>query len=587
MPFRYQGPPPPQRPNWNTLNSAQKKYAIRQYNIGRQRRNLPLYNINNVSGGGEPVNIHELETVFDGDRNEDLDDFEEFNQPSTTGTHPLHSNYQNNIVNTNQGEASNHTLPMSNVSSSSSEKRPADDEHSSGTKKAKNMELPGTGSQGNSDPDTGNPSPENSIIPRPISSSGKFTMVIRKNHSFFSYGLAWKIMGLDDSTRVHFTTTSLMEIPVDRPYLYLSPSEFEALPKNCYVKHLNVKVVMRNPRTAFETNATTTSLATLNQNKFACFGTGLNIKTGGVSRELTFGSSTASMIPQSSKALTKSKREDHVKAMYGTKTNKFDYTDAFESLPHSFLNLPHAMNSYYCLVRDGRYSNVGWPMLSQHMTKADASFLVGKTVIDYSYSPQVSLLTVPHKMVSTRWLAYEGGKEAAKYSDESFGQLAMNQPHTSSAITVNQLTGHTNNGFAQIIDVEESEFKHICDSNPYYAPIEKCQYIKRGMDSVQKQVIQPSVHVGIYPVPRLTTSDLTDIPKNFTDVQVQWDINTEIVLEWTMPHHTMSYEHYHIPMENAYYCHDFEKLGAMTNPCFNDNRSTFRNGYTTLVTKKT
>jgi len=43
MVFRHLGPPPPLRDNWNNLNSSQKRYALKQHNIARARRNLPPY----------------------------------------------------------------------------------------------------------------------------------------------------------------------------------------------------------------------------------------------------------------------------------------------------------------------------------------------------------------------------------------------------------------------------------------------------------------------------------------------------------------------------------------------------------------
>jgi len=59
MPFRYQGPPPPERPNWVSLNSSQKTYAIKQYNIARSRRNLPLF----VLGGAVDTSQNNDDTI--------------------------------------------------------------------------------------------------------------------------------------------------------------------------------------------------------------------------------------------------------------------------------------------------------------------------------------------------------------------------------------------------------------------------------------------------------------------------------------------------------------------------------------------
>lgn len=135
-----------------------------------------------------------------------------------------------------------------------------------------------------------------------------------------------------------------------------------------------------------------------------------------------------------------------------------------------------------------------------------------------------------------------------------------------------------------ISDVEKADWDIITDSKPYYHPLEKCQFIKKGIDSLLKLRLQPSVHVDIYPVLRMTTTDLNDVPKQFTDIQ--WDIYTEIELGWTQPHHTMSYEEYHYPAENAYYSHVYNSEYAKTKPCFQDNRSTFRGGYVSYVKKK-
>jgi len=58
----------------------------------------------------------------------------------------------------------------------------------------------------------------------------------------------------------------------------MSPSEFNILPYETIVDYVNVKVVMYNPRISFETNATNSQFATLNQNIFTYIGIGLNLK---------------------------------------------------------------------------------------------------------------------------------------------------------------------------------------------------------------------------------------------------------------------------------------------------------------------
>lgn len=67
------------------------------------------------------------------------------------------------------------------------------------------------------------------------------------------------------TTKIYGLLTSLVNIPWDKPYFYLTPGEFHLLPKTSIVTKVQCQVVYRNTRQAFETNASTTSTATLNQ----------------------------------------------------------------------------------------------------------------------------------------------------------------------------------------------------------------------------------------------------------------------------------------------------------------------------------
>lgn len=112
---------------------------------------------------------------------------------------------------------------------------------------------------------------------------------------------------------------------------------------------------MRNPRIAFKTNASHTVLATLNQNKFACFGHGLNLKTRGVTRTI---SAVNKMVPTETSNCDLDKSKYHVRAMYGIIHNNVQFTGpsnvstqatcgGVNIIPRSFFNLPWQMDSYF------------------------------------------------------------------------------------------------------------------------------------------------------------------------------------------------------------------------------------------------
>lgn len=98
---------------------------------------------------------------------------------------------------------------------------------------------------------------------------------------------------------------------------------------------------MRNPRTAFETNSTTTTLATLNQNKFVATGTGLNLTTRGVDRVMKFGASGDSTVNQGTDEYNEINMKKFIKAAYGSLTKKPQvYHEGFDFVPCSFNYLP-------------------------------------------------------------------------------------------------------------------------------------------------------------------------------------------------------------------------------------------------------
>ncbi|XP_050440077.1 uncharacterized protein LOC126845473 [Adelges cooleyi] len=434
------------------------------------------------------------------------------------------------------------------------------DSSSGSAKKAKvnGMELPGTGGGSSSDPDTGNPSTENCVIPRPLNNLGGHKLVFRKHHSLLSYGLAWKISRLSPTGTTYLTTTSLMAIPVELPFLYLSPAEWHWLQdiRGLQVDNVRVKIIMRNPRTAFETNATSTTLATLNQNKYLGVAKGLNLSTRGIDRAMKFGSGTDAMVNQGTEEYDITHMNKFIEAAYGTIDNRPDVEHkGFQRLPCSFLYLPFINNRYYCSVATHNDVNkdIGWPDLTQYITKADASFTTRRVIAEYSYSPKIGLLTQPFQM---RLNGYYGEDATA---------LKRVQDN---AIDSDVATGEASSIFMPTIDIESDEWKALTKrtGSAYTTPIEKSQYIKRGMFDTGDTSLQPSMHVGVFPVPRLTTSDLKTRPEKFTDVEVQWDVETEMHLSYN--YGTMNLTHYDKPylepMESGHYVTKLKSTDANT-----------------------
>lgn len=535
MPFRYLGPPPPDRPNWQRLNKGQQRYALEQYNKALRRRNLPPY----VLGGEGVEEDPDLDWNYDGNGDP--------NVSSGSGEGPSTSGNQH--VGT-EGAPEYWSGGTDTMATTGGTKRTADSSSSVGGSAAKkqNVSLPGTAGANDGDPDTGNPSPENAVIPRPISNNGGYTMVFRKVHSFISYGCAWKVLKYNGVAGAYLGTTSLMNIPVDQPWFYLSPSEFALLPRGALCTNVRVKGVMRNPRTAFETNSSTSSLATLNQNKFLVTGHGLNLKTRGINRRFTFGNATEPM-DVTDTSMDQDEMKTFIKKIYGQDLNGvFECSEGY-NLPASYMNLPLMYNSYFCNFTNTNHNSrrMGWERFNEHITKVDASFTVGTTVVDYSYKPKCGLLTLQHDPF------FDGLVSVQEPNSGKFSIMGLEGPQIDyqDDIDVNSTL------IRRVSDQKMSQFgpqdwKRMFNGERYITNIDLGQYIRQMDENKHSSTVQPSCHVGIYPVHKLTTVTNTIVPTNFTDVECTWDFETEMTISFGCPASRTAYDRLHVEYEKSW-----------------------------------
>lgn len=62
--------------------------------------------------------------------------------------------------------------------------------------------------------------------------------------------------------------------------------------------------------------------------------------------------------------------------------------------------------------------------------------------------------------------------------------------------------------------------KIITLGDAYFCSVEKYQFIKKRFNNNYEPAVQPSVHYGTYPVERLSTLNLLDYLKEFTDTRI-------------------------------------------------------------------
>jgi len=481
--------------------------------------------------------------------------------PNTSGKHFDPSPYINgtvdqsnqNVVKRQAPDTTANGIDDEDESSSGDDgmatKRGADSSGGDGShdsKKNKISQVPGSGAEIGGDADTGNPSAENLVVPKPISHNGGFTMVFRKVHTLISYGCAWHVIKDEFSDKVSLGTTSLMNIPVDKIWWYMSPSEFKNLPIGAICTEVSTKVVMKNPRTAFETNTTGSTLATYNQDKTLVVAHDLNKKTRGVNKRYNFTNSAEPMIPVSAQNPLVMDIEiiHHMYAQYW-KDAKPNFNAGF-NLPSSYLNLPIMYNSYYTMVSNEPGGCFGWPRLNEHITKVDASFTVGTTVATHNYKPRCGLLTPPIMPIMDAYVNM-------RYPEEkSFSILGKN------TLTPGHERHYEKNGNEQyyqelkVKTLDQTEWTRIFQNERYFRTIDVGQYIRKESDHDFSSQVQPSLHVGVYPVHKLTTSTNSIVPQNFTDIECAWVCTAEMTVHFGCPASRTAFDRYHVNWEDRW-----------------------------------
>lgn len=361
-------------------------------------------------------------------------------------------------------------------------------------------------------------------IDRPINPFNLVLTKFTKQHKFLTFGIANKILAQDVATpephKIYFLTTALAEIPVHKLPLYLNQSEFDLLPDGAEVVEIKVKVVQRNALLSFQTNASNTALATLNQNKNGVYAIGLNKTCYGCNRTYTGFNATEKMIPTATgpplyeKVEGEPAYEGLLEDFYGVDNS--DAAGFLTSLPKHQTGMYTTLKNYFCMTQTSKYSG-GWPNLQSKVVEYDAAALVGEPILTYTYHPKIAPIKPVQPYYPTQ-IPF-GDLNVMHGTLQSSAELYKRQFETS---TLGYTTSYS-------LISRGAAGPSLFD---YYADIEKSQYMFKGPGGNVSPVIQDSLHIGINPVPALTTSAITTgiTNSNFTDTRSYFDVHCELIV---------------------------------------------------------
>lgn len=400
-------------------------------------------------------------------------------------------------------------------------------------------------------------------VPRPYN----FRMMDGFGHitnafSVLSYGFATRLLPhpgnptpvTTTSANILLATTPLLEIPWDRVNMYINPGVYESLPTGAYVKSVHCKVIQRNIRVAFETAASTTSLATLNQNKFTLVATGLNNKNDirVTNMRYNVSSQDESMVPT---GLSDPVYTDIDECLYGypqtdSKFNGLATASNSYGIPcvnFSFNTVIHPRNylvawnyGYKSAATTESVKNRGWYNLSQHIRKCPTGKVIDQEIVNESYYPTYAplkgQLDFAEYLRDTLAVTPPSGtvKINVDLNDIQFSDHNIGKQFDKSFIS--SISARSDSNPSEVlspITTNRSNFNLLVSRNTL---IEKGQFYKQIDSDANGKYVQPSIHIGVSAVPKLTTATNQLLPSEFTDVQSYYDVELSMVIGFNYAH---------------------------------------------------
>lgn len=371
-------------------------------------------------------------------------------------------------------------------------------------------------------------------IEKPLSVFDSKINVYRKSHKFMTFGIAPAIISPPPVTNPYtFLTSYLAEVPWHIPAFYLNQSEFDLLSNGSHAIEMHVEVYYRGSTIQFKTAETATTLATLNQINDIAVAYALN-KTGqGSNVNYSSFNSTQPMIPTGIiqpiyGPLTTPAYRGMVRDYYGA--NQSDIANFIGDVPKHQIGRQTFLYNYWVQSLNGNATPAlpnnlttgGWPMLQDKIQQMDGKTVVNSCVAQMTYNPKQAPLKQPLRTISH---GLPNPAFGTTISVPNNGRLINSQ---NAQITTPAIPD--SDGQKLSVVSANTNFSNDPAADPVfdiYMPIEKSQIVRTGYWGQADCHIQPSLHIGVQPIPALSTDAM--IPSasqfnNWTDTRAYWEI---------------------------------------------------------------
>lgn len=502
------------------MNEGQRRYAMEQYNLALVRRGLPIDHPIPEESGGES----EYETAHEESDTETL-----VGDTQETGGYETADELEDELH-----EATPDMPPPGKPSSGAGSQVAGPSGTGKGGKGIKRTNtgesgfsddgfgLPGTGrDQGESAP-SDVPGTRTVALPKPITGLNTYIRHFRKVHRFISWGVSYQIIETKIGNITYRNiTTPFANLPWDKIYFYLNPSEFDGLPNGSWVTKVRVEVKARNVRVAFPTNSTATELATLNQNKDICYAVGLNKKIPTINVQYKAFQDSQPMIPTDFEVDAESKHTDFMGDLYGKPWAVTPLT-----VPRHQMGIPTPLHAYAIIPYAHDEPESGYPCLQSYYKDFDADAMTGQTVLREEYKPICSFI---RRNLTPIYHPYPVVKK------DDF--ITVQRQGGTNQFSTDKIKMDTANQPATLTDEPVGTWTATNWQPEMTSEIEKSQNLRFGNNGMKPVGAQPSIHIAVQPTPALDTKALQGKSNSsFTDTQAYWEVIAEMEVNTKYPH---------------------------------------------------
>lgn len=348
-------------------------------------------------------------------------------------------------------------------------------------------------------------------------------IIIQTSSLFYSWGYNFTPLDIGDAgdanIKQKWVMTPLAYVPVDYLPFFMSPAQYDDLPREAEVVHVSCKVTPWGSRVAFTTNSETAKPATAQHVTVGISAIGLNTDPtfNWANRDVT---ESDTMVIGTHTVINTNKLKAKLWGINNAST-------MWDSVPTSFGAI-RQLDSYGGPVLDDymtagtgtvEYIPTGWPNMEEKVNRFAFDAFKGKPIINYNYTPQNGLLKMKTKF------AQHNRSDAG---NKVYGHKGDTSPYVRKEYIQRDRTDGGNNGWKILAENQDAR-EYMVDSRKliYDRMIETGHCVTDRRDFNHDSVVQPQLHIGMLPVQ--ANSPGTSV--GFVCAAAYWQIDREIKIK--------------------------------------------------------